>query len=536
MAFFLIGLKNYTLYPEKHDVCQKSVKNAATRLDGFLKRYNNLRLDLTKEQLLYKGEVVYHESSGDEGLATLFFRDGIQWLQFLEGFELVELNGFFKILKGYKTLQEDTDGDLVTAFWEANFPNLRYRAADIYWKSEPLLDVSLLKTGDPENKADDEPEKEKKSLMGSLAEESIDVLWNLNAHEVKKLKEMISEEEKRDTQLDLLFVIFAIFNGQAHNEDLKLALEFLAGEVKKALARGDFRTVFIQVRGLAGMRQDAQKQNKWARDDLDCFFQKISAQDFLNVVSEPLKSLNMGHPKDIEDFRGFFSLLDPNVVFTLAPLLGNTQSVRIEQEILEIIKLMAKKELRHIEGLLESPDEFLVEKLVSILGQLKGRRPAQILLKMLGHSSDRVRKQAVNQLVPLDSEAITRLFRLVEDSNEEIRHLVLRKFSKTRSEITEELFLDYLEKRKYKITSHQHLLECYRTLGQCGSYRSIEFIQKSLFKHSWFPDFFSIHRRGAVIALTALRTMESKEILQKAAKSFFPAVRFAYGKAMKGSS
>ena len=37
IASFLIGLKNYILYPENHSICQKSVENASTRLDAFIK-------------------------------------------------------------------------------------------------------------------------------------------------------------------------------------------------------------------------------------------------------------------------------------------------------------------------------------------------------------------------------------------------------------------------------------------------------------------------------------------------------------------
>ncbi len=46
IASFLVGLKNYTLYPEDHDICRKSAANAATRLDAFLKKYRVLKLDI----------------------------------------------------------------------------------------------------------------------------------------------------------------------------------------------------------------------------------------------------------------------------------------------------------------------------------------------------------------------------------------------------------------------------------------------------------------------------------------------------------
>ena len=92
------------------------------------------------------------------------FRDGIQWLQFFEGFDFDDLKEFFKILKDYKTWNENADGDLVTALWEANFSKFRYRAADVYWESEPLINYSSLSTGDAENHEKAEPDVQQSPL------------------------------------------------------------------------------------------------------------------------------------------------------------------------------------------------------------------------------------------------------------------------------------------------------------------------------------------------------------------------------------
>jgi hypothetical protein len=532
IASFLIGLKNYTLYPEDHDICQNSVANAATRLDGFLKKYRDLRLDVAKDQLLYKSKLVFQESAGEENLSTIFFRDGIQWLRFLEGFEFDDLKEFFKILKDCKTWNEDADGDLATAFWEANFPKFRYRAADVYWESEPLLDYSLLNTGDAENHESAEPDEQQNSLPFAM-EDSGTALWTLTAHENKKLRKMVVDEEKRDNLNDLLFIVFTFLKDKTKNKDFKFALKFLEDELREALSHGDFRFAFRLVSGLWRMRRGAKKQKTWAMDDLDHFFLEVSNPEVLCAVSGDFQSLDGLDSENIKLFTQFFLLLHPNAIYVLGPLLRKTKSLSTQQQILQIIVFMAARNIHPLEQLLKSPDEFMVQKLLSVLGQLNGKIHIQMLLKMLRHSSDSVRKQAVKELAALDAEVIKKLFDLIEDPNASIRNLILKKLREFKNEITEGLFLDYLEKRQFTITDQQHLLACYRALGQCGSENSVPYLRESLLGRGWSLDLGSIHRRGAVVALRALGTEESEEILLKASKSFYPAVRLAYRKAME---
>ncbi len=562
IASFLIGLKNYALYPENHDICQKCVANAARRLDDFLKSHNNLRLDVEKDRLVYKNEVVFQEPAGGESLATIFFRDGIQWLNFRYGFNIKELSDFFGILKKYRSWREDADGDLVTAFWEIGFPNLRYKAADVYWESEPLIDFSILKEGGTQNFVGTDSEEQEQNSLAVVINETVDDLWTLTAEESEKLREMILEEEKRDTLNDLLFIIFVLLKDKAKNENLESALEFLESELLQALENGDFRFAYNLIRGLRIIQHAIKGKIIWAREDLNQFFLKVSSPEVLNVISQDLESFDELDSEEIKLLGKFFLLLEPAAIMALGPKLTQA-SLYVQKQITQIISRLASRDIRPLEQLLESPDEFMVQKLISVLGKLSGERPVQILFKMLQHSSDGVRKQAVKQLKiqneeaieklfglvedPNESirgfvletqneEAIEKLFGLIEDPNESIRGLVLEKLGKVKSEVAENLLLDYLEKRRFTITNYQHLLDSYQALGRCGSYRSIPFLRKSLFNRCWFPDFGrSVHRRGATVALMALGTKEAKEILQKASSSFSPSVRLACQKVLEVS-
>jgi len=184
--------------------------------------------------------------------------------------------------------------------------------------------------------------------------------------------------------------------------------------------------------------------------------------------------------------------------------------------------------------LLDSPEEFMVQKLVRVLGYLKDGKSTQLLLRMTHHSSEKVRKQAVIELFARGQHFIKHLFPLIEDPSQSVRRLILDQLGREKNRSVEALLLDYLEQARFKITDHQHLIACYRALGLCGSSDSIPFLRSLLFNRKWILDFGrSVHRKGAVVALVSLGTEEAKELLHKASRSLFPSVRIAYRKALE---
>ena len=106
LASFLLSLKNFGLYPENHDICQKCLRNVYKRLKVFLDSVDRLRLDIEKDRILYQNEIVFQDSASSEDLAFFLFRDGIKWIEFKKGLTNTEIRGFLKILNKYRTNQE----------------------------------------------------------------------------------------------------------------------------------------------------------------------------------------------------------------------------------------------------------------------------------------------------------------------------------------------------------------------------------------------------------------------------------------------
>ena len=111
----LLLLKTYGLYSERHPFCEKTLKEFHTKLLSFLEEYDSLLLHVEKRRLLYEGEAVLSGPANEENLAFSFFRDGVDWLEILEGIELWETAEIIKILHTYKRLPEEAEGSRALA-------------------------------------------------------------------------------------------------------------------------------------------------------------------------------------------------------------------------------------------------------------------------------------------------------------------------------------------------------------------------------------------------------------------------------------
>jgi len=229
-------------------------------------------------------------------------------------------------------------------------------------------------------------------------------------------------------------------------------------------------------------------------------------------------------------------LLHPNALQALAPMLSQIRSLSVEKQFIKILEIMASRDLRSLERLLTSQDEYMVQRLVYIAGRIPGKKPVQILLNMTDSDSERVRKQAVKCLLARDPLSLETIFPLIEDKSKYVRQLIFDHLKRQPNKMGEKLLLQYLQKKRFALKDKHHILTCYKTLGKCGSFQSISFLNSLIFKRRWLPDFHgSIHRQGAVAALMELGTNEAKTILSKASRSLFPTVRIAYKRGLEAS-
>ena len=596
ISSFIMAVKNYSMYPETHVTCQNSLQAAKSRIDAFIENYGDLRFDVEKDRLLFQSEMVQQDDPRTVKLAFPLFRDGIQWLEFKQGLELWEISGFLKIHNQYGILQEEAKGDLVTALWEMDFPHLQYAAMDVLWKAETVSDFSTFRVTDDEKQAtagygiehgqlhdramqeqgdddfstfkvtDDQKqaaaghEIEHESLHDTAMQEQGDedqqdsanterdadagvdmflstmdtTIWQLTQEESRNLKEMVTEEERQNGTQDVLDVLEVILQAQNEPEDYSIILDFIKEEFKNTLARGEFRTALSFIENLQKSYQSCKTEKPWAQPLLGQFFINISAPKVLGALKRVLPTINKQHTEKIKVFRRLLLRFPPAAITALGPLLLQKLSVPVERQLMEIIGMLALKNIHPLIQLLDRPEEVLVKKLVFILGHIKGEKTEQILLEMTHHKSDRVRLEALKALTRRDVNMIKKLFHLIDDPVFTIRRLMWNYLEKHKSRETGNLILNYLDHKKIRRDDDQQILNCYKTLVRCDSLYFVSFLRESLLGQGWdFSIHSSLRRRGAAMALLELNTEQAKEILNQASKSLFPSIRSAYRKALK---
>jgi HEAT repeat protein len=525
-----LARKNYSLYPEDHINCTRVMERFWQQLETFLQAYGNLRFELEKDRLIFQGEAILTEPPEDGNLPFTLFRDGIQWLEFQDGIEAKEIEEFLRILNKYRLLSDEPEGDLVTALWEAELPHIQHQVADFFWGAEPEAEFKTPPAKEDISSVLSEEEEQVPSESEAVA--SIDpTTLELTPEEEAELQEMVRLEEKRDPTADYLNAVLDSLLELREKENFDPILESLEEEFHDSLARRDFEVTLKILKSLHHVRNICESETTWAIPIIDSFFLTASSSQSLRPLQAAWSEMDTGQ---IEKMKEILLVLEPEAIHTLGAMLLQTPSLRLQQMLTEVILSLASRDLRPLEAMLDRPEEDLVLKLVQVVVSLGGERPIQILSKMVHHSSARVRQAAVKGLLRRGTASIKELFHLIEDEDDSVRRLILHHMGQERNEASETLLLQYLEEGKIKGSDDKHIIACFRTLGRCGSPRSIPFLRQTLLGRGWMPDLrSSAYRQGAALALLAMRIKGAQQVLEDASRSLKPGVRRIARKVMQ---
>lgn len=556
---FLLAIKNYGFYPEDHTISHKFLMSVKASLDPFLEQYGSLRIHVEKDGLFFRKVPIFHSSPGEEDhFASLLFRDGILWLEFRKGIETDEIATLFRIMHKNMMLKDEPEGDLATDLWEEHLTHIRYEAAEAYCESD-AFDLSLMKVRDEGKDEDDTGEQEDDG--GSDATESksedtddtkgatekqrvapgmtISVVNHasvqLTPQEQKLLKDFVIGEESRNNVEDVLDILLIVLVDQNQKEEFSAILETLKEKFKDGLAQGELQSALNTLKRMRDIYLTYSKKKSWRIPLLEDFFFSIATPQILEELEPVFSKLESGNTDQIKLLRQIFFLLPPEAIRVLGPMLIKAPSRDVQRQMLEVVVHLSRKDIRPLEDLLKYPDDRLVYLLTVVLIHLEGKKPLQLLLKMTRHYSERVRRGALTGLLKHDSHVLKRVFFLIEDPNPMIRSQIFEYLGRERNELSEDLLLEYLERKELGITEDPHIIACYRSLGLCGSSRSIPFLKQRLMGRVW-SDMLSFgtspHRKGAAIALAALGTEDAGKILEDASSSLSLGVRRAYKEAI----
>jgi len=536
----LLLLKTYGLYSEYHPFCEKTLNEFHNKLLSFLGDYGSFLLKVEKKSLLYEGEEVLTGPPNEENLAFSFFRDGIAWIEILEGIELWETSEIIKTLHTYKRLPEEAEGDIVTSFWESELPHLRYEASEFIPDEDgqhTLTPVSKKKGDQPETARGidikalrefkamtvDSPTTSSGSTLNNQTSSLQPGSSELTPQELENINEMLIDEEDLDFSQEILHMLTDILKALDDQQFFSLAITFMKKSLEESLLKSNFDNALKIFQTVHYIRGLCPEETSWAINEIDKFFKEVSEPDFIELLRKPLDENDTPHLKVIQQILLF---MPPEIIGTLATMLVEIEAPQTEEMLIEVITALAEQDCMPIEPLLKDAPDDLLLLLIGVLGHVSSDSAIQLLFTLTRHRSEIVRKVVLRTLISKKIWNPERFFSMIDDESKSIRKTVLDYLGSQRCEQAERLFITYLMKRKPSQGEQQHLIDCFRTLGLCGSEGSIPFLQELLFGGNLLVKLLgSPSLQGACIALSGLDCKEAWLILKKAAASFYPGVR-----------
>lgn len=528
--------KNLNLYPENHSICRQSIQQSHARLETYLHKFGDVTLEIERYKILCQG-VEVHNGPLEEGTLThILFRDGIGWLQITEGVALEELRQFFSIIHHYSVLTAEPQGDIVTDFWEARFDHIQYQADDFFSEnvSEQLENMVSSESTPSPPASEIETGTEKKTKPFTF--EGIDLepaAFETTPREEIILQEMVTLEES-SSAIEHLNMLLDLLLQYEEKKDFMVVLEVLSDEYQGSFVRHDFESALIILDGVRKVQESKRLGAPWAAELLETFYHEIcSDADSLKHIQDVWNTLNV---QQVENLRQIFHHLNPRVVTALANLLSLEQPNLLENILEDTIFSMIGRNPECLTPLINDADSIVVEKLIPIVSRLETDLALKYLMKFARHASASIRRKAMRVILDkVGFDKIAMIFDFIDDKDASIGRMILAQMGKFRSLISEGFLLKYLENKKFSDTEGEHIAECLKTLGKCGSAKSVPLLSKALMNIDWMSGSKnSVYHEAAAQALLNLEIPEAQQIIKKASRSLRPGLRRVARDAEKG--
>ena len=434
---------------------------------------------------------------------------------------------------------EETEGDIVTALIDEELECIDFKAVDIFWQDQLLMDFSKLPPPAPQTEKDADREKrsqpqdtqepeDNEIVTRSLASISHDQLVLSNLDYVT-LQQMVQEEENWVITEDLIEALMIILKSQSDREKFEAVLGFITNEATEIIEKNKFRLLAVLFQSLRKLFSTRTKTEAWQNSRIDGFFQDLSRPEFFQLISDRLLQLETIEIEELKSLGQALLYFSPELIPFLVPVILQNRSNQIQQIVSILIVHLSQRDIGPLEKIAEQHGPEMGDKLLAILNRLQGDRVNKILYQMCGHSSGKVSRKAAKELLGRDSKYAQKLFPLIDDPSKEIRSSLLAAIANQRSSVLENMLLNYLKEKPTK-KDPDHILACFKALGRCGSNTSVPFLRSILLGRGW-SSFIGlgklIYRERAAIALALLDTPKAEDVLLTASKSRFTVIRSA---------
>jgi hypothetical protein len=527
--------RGFAIYLPNNPLHEKFFEDFCARIGRHLGEFGTLRLDLTHDTMLCRGETIYTNPELRENLAFRMYADDIRALLFEPDVERAELRAFVQIL-GSPAAADDED-DIVTRLWSSDLPHLTYQLAEVQPEAGSLglgpgasltspraAQEGALRRYVAELAAAPPPTP----LLPPLAQQ----VFSLSEEEIAALQGLLAQDEGRTPLEDMACILEAII---AAEQDVAVLDEFLAivarlcgdlmitGRVDQAVG------VLAMLRRAAG--HPALPQGHAAR--IEASRAQVVTADVLAGLSRLLAG---GDGLDRELLRTLVAELGSAAIGPFCTILGEVPGKETRKVLIEALAGVGRGSPELFLPFLLDPRWYLVRNTIYILRRVAGPESAQAIWRCAGHRDPRVRKEVLLYLDEAGDPAADAVrLGFLADETPALRVAALRSLGRRAAPGAVERLLAIAGAPEF---AERELLEreaTWEALGALAPARVFPLLKQLLLKRRWFAPAqdldatacacAGLRRIGGAAAIEVLREAaaakrgESRALIEKTLRS-----------------
>jgi hypothetical protein len=555
VAALATASKSFTLYPAGHVMAKNQIDTLGQTLAAFFEHAAELNLEIGRDGLTYRENLLYQPLPADDPLLPPLLRDGVLWIAFKKGVDENQLAFFLEVVNRHRVLMDEPEGDLVTELWQADLKHIQYDAIEEFWDVKPHFDFSQFSVGpnelakleeeaggptadtggdSGETKTSDEArDRQTRAAIQIEQPTTRRELMRLSKKENELLNAQVAALETQDNTATVRDILLFTLAQQKDDAEFSAFLRVLHDLLFDLLSNGQAGHFHDLLRGVRLLQKNTT--TAWQRTALQAFVTQLSSKKAWEGHTQFFKELHDLSSAEQLRVQHMINLLDPSFVTVLLPELNHIRGSALHQNLIAAAAKLAGRNIQALEKCLSGSDEATLRQMVMVLGEMAGDRPEALLKRMGRHPTGAVRETAVRTLLAKSATPVDTIMNFLGDDHAGVRNTALDHISRAQDPKLETALRNYIKSDPSAEQDEDHLLRCYKALGKCGSQASVTFLGEILLSRSaggLLRFGANAHRHGAALALKHAPGKHARQLLEKAGKSLFPAIRSAFRKAM----
>lgn len=526
------------LFPPEHPSVLSFISELHTKLKGYLDRNWKLELGVEEQNFTLDGKIVYHDPQPVKSLPFLFFKDGMQTLYFYRGLELEELKGFLETIRQVSQLPPE-EGDIVSALWERDFPNIRYYVPDDFLETrigggKPPLEIRVEREEFSRGRIELDPEDLEKIRTAALTSSGSGILSSKEAFqpvpeelnliltpgdekELKELESLLLDRRKVSSEEEYQSLVLELLCLEQRTEELMRLTTVLQELLRKAVQKRNWQSAAQLLTSLHELQESLFEKDKKKAEFAETTIQKLSQE---SLSADFLDSLDLNQVQDPHAFLDYLRLTGPQSGRLVATIFEQSADSSIRQKALQILEEMGKREGFTLMTLAQDSKPSLTKEIIRLVGRLREKKAIPYLAGFISSRNREIKLEAIKALGGTANEAADKiLLGFLNDEDEGVRIAALQNLSSVSQFILKHL-LGLMRGKEFKKKSLAEIRAFFEAVARSGSNEGCLALKGYLRERIWW-----VSRRKTDVALQAIAALkdmpipEAREVLNKAAQS-----------------